>query len=205
MKRLLLIPALALAVLVATPAAGAETLHASFKGQFAEAQFSSVDPSGCVVTDVFIFAVDGTVKETGNPEVTSSAAISVFQFDRCTGMPLFDVTAFPTLAKDEFQIDNQLDTATLNATVEVFENISGTSIPIDVHISWTGNGPTFRTKDRFQSSQPGSKLKVRFDGVSRAATASGTVSDGMTNFTPQAAVFANMGSAKQGEMEIIRE
>lgn len=39
MKRLLLIPALALSVLVATPAAGAETLHASFKGQFAEAEF----------------------------------------------------------------------------------------------------------------------------------------------------------------------
>ena len=35
MKRLLLMPALALSVLVATPAAGAETLHASFKGQFA--------------------------------------------------------------------------------------------------------------------------------------------------------------------------
>lgn len=137
--------------------------------------------------------------------VTSSAAISIFQFDHCTGMPLFDVTAFPTLAEDEFQIDNQLDTATLNATVEVFENISGASIPIDVHISWTGIGPTFRTKDRFQSSQPGSKLKIRFDGVSRAATASGTVSDGTTNFTPEPAVFADMGSAKQGELEIIHE
>lgn len=74
MKRLLLMPALALSVLVATPAAGAETLHASFKGQFAEAEFSSLDPSGCVVTDVFIFAVDGRVKETGHPVVTSSAA-----------------------------------------------------------------------------------------------------------------------------------
>lgn len=103
MKRLLLIPALALSVLVATPAAGAETLHASFKGQFAEAEFSSLDPSGCVVTDVFIFAVDGRVKETGHPVVTSSAAISIFQFDHCTGMALFDVTAFPTLAEDEFR------------------------------------------------------------------------------------------------------
>jgi hypothetical protein len=40
-------------------------------------------------------------------------------------------------------------------------------------------------------------------GTFRDATASGTVSDGTTNFTPEPAVFADMGSVKQGEVDII--
>jgi hypothetical protein len=207
MKRLLLILALALSALVATPAsaAGAETLHFSFKGQTADAFFSSVDPSGCVFTEVGVFAVDGRVKETGHPAVSSEAFIFISQFDACTDTLLLAADGSATLAPGEFQIDQQLTTASLNTTIEVFDFVSGTSFPVDVSVSWTGVGATFRIKDHFQIKTPGFKVNSRFDGTFREATASGTVSDGTTNFTPEPAVFAELGSVKQGEVVIIHE
>lgn len=206
MKRLFLILALALTALAATSvsgAAGASTLHFSFKGQFAEAQFASLDPSGCVETFVFVDGVNGTVKETGHPAVSSMAFIVIDQFDACTGIETLFATGAATLAAGEFQIDKMLTTATLNATIEVFDEASGTSFPVDVSVGWTGVGATTTQKDHFQIHGPGFKVNSRSMGTFRDATASGTVSDGTTNFTPGSALFADMGSVKQGEVDII--
>jgi len=205
MKRLFLILALALTALAATSvsgAAGASTLHFSFKGQFAEAVFDSLDPSGCVETFVFVEGVNGTVKETGHPTVSSMAVITIDQFDFCTGTETLFAEGQATLAAGEFQI-KMLTTATLNATIEVFDFVSGASFPVDVSVSWTGVGATTTQKDHFQIKGPDFKVNSRFMGTFRDATASGTVSDGTTNFTPESAVFADMGSVKQGEVDII--
>src|SRR4026208_952705 len=127
MKRLFLIFALALTALAATSvsgAAGASTLHFSFKGQFAEADFDSVDPSGCVETFVFVEGVNGTVKETGHPAASSTAVIVIDQFDFCPSTATLFAVGETTLAAGEFQIDKMLTTATLNATIEVFDEVS---------------------------------------------------------------------------------
>jgi len=206
MKRLFLILALALTTLTATSvtgAAGASTLHFSFKGQFAEAAFDSLDASGCVETFVFVEGVNGTVKETGHPTVSSMAVITIDQFDFCTGIETLFAQGEATLAAGEFQIDKMLATATLNATIEVSDFVSGTSFPVDVSVGWTGVGATTTQKDHFQIKGPGFKVNSRFMGTFRDATASGTVSDGTTNFTPEPAFFADMGSVKQGEVDII--
>jgi hypothetical protein len=107
------------------------------------------------------------------------------------------------LAAGEFQIDKMLTTATLNATIEVFDEVSGTSFPVDISVSWAGFGASTTQKDHFQIHGPDFKVNSRFMGTFRDATASGTVSDGTTNFTPEPAVFADMGSVKQGEVDII--
>jgi hypothetical protein len=72
-------------------------------------------------------------------------------------------------------------------------------------VSWTGSGDIVSVKDHDHLKEPGFKLNARFTGTSRNATASGTVSDGTTNFTPQPAEFADMGSTKRGEVVIIHE
>lgn len=206
MKRLFLILALALTALTATSvsgAAGASTLHFSFKGQFAEAGFDSLDPSGCVDTFVYVEGVNGTVKETGQPTASSLAVVVIDQFDFCTSTETLFAVGEATLAAGEFQIDKMLTTATLNTTIEVFDEVSGTSFPVDIGVSWTGVGATTTQKDHFQIHGPDFKVNSRFMGTFRDATASGTVSDGTTNFTPESAVFADMGSVKQGEVDII--
>ena len=71
-------------------------------------------------------------------------------------------------------------------------------------MSWTGFGPTTTQKDHFQIKGPDFKVNSRFMGTFRDATAPGTISDGTTNFTPESAVLADMGSVKQGEVDIIQ-
>ena len=210
MKRPLLILALTLSALVAIPAPAAEAqttrVGFSFHGDMAEAGFSSVDASGCVVTDVFVFAIDGRIIGPGVGDVRSAVAIDIFQFDVCADRVVFAFSSIATLAADEFQITDRLKAATLNTTVEGVESVSGASINIDIHVTWTGEGAIFRQKDRFQTSErPGNKLMVFFDRVGRSATASGTVTFGTTNFTPEPALFANISSVKEGELEIIHE
>ncbi|MCM8748573.1 hypothetical protein NET02_05395 [Thermomicrobiaceae bacterium CFH 74404] len=207
-RRLLLALVLALglfgvlAALQPLRAAEAETHHFWFKSQFAEAFFSNLDETGCVVTDAFVAAVDGRSKEAGTPEVSSQAFLFISRFDQCTGTQLLAAEGFPILTEREFQIDHRLTTATLETTIEVFDYVSGTSFPVDVSVSWEGSGDRVRISDHFQVKAPGFKLNARFDGTFRTAQASGPISDGTTDFTPDPAVFANMSSVKQGELVV---
>jgi hypothetical protein len=205
--RLLAIVSLAfvlMALALPARAAPAETLHFSFQGQTADAFFSSTE--GCVVTDVGVFAVDGRVKTgPGRPAVESTASVFISQFDFCTQTQLLAADGFAVLAPGEFQIAADLTSATLTATIEVFDFVSGTSFPVDVNVSWSGSGDTFREKQHFHFTAPGFKANFRMDGTFREATAAGTVTDGTTNFTPEPAVFAQLGSVKQGEVVIIHE
>jgi len=209
MKRLVLAVALLLNMVVtALPAhaAGAQTRHFSLKGQFAAAVFHTVDSSGCIETFVTVIAEDGRIKQAGPPEATLRAMVDLFQFDRCSsGRLLLSAFGLTTLSPDQFHIDKQLNAATLNATVEVTDFLSRNTFPVDVSVSWTGSGDIVSVKAHDQLKEPGFKLNARFTGTRRNATASGTVSDGTTNFTPQPAVSAEMGSTKRGEVVIIHE
>jgi hypothetical protein len=196
---------LVLALALPAGAAPAETLHFSFKGRLAEAFFSSTDASGCVLTEVYVAADDGRVKiDPGGAEAESAAVIFISQFDTCTGTQLGAAEGTALLAPGAFQIDKELTAATLSATIEVFDSVSDTSFPVQVNVSWTGVGDTTREKQRSHLTAPGFKSIIRVDGTSREATASGTVTDGTTNFTPGPAVFAELHSSKLGSVDIIR-
>jgi hypothetical protein len=192
------------ALAVPARAAGAETLHLSFDGLTAQANFSSRDPSGCFLTHVFVFANDGHFRTgTGRLEKAATATVAVSQSDECTQTDLLLADGFAVLAPGQFQIDNKFTAATLTATIEVFDFLSGASFRVNVNVSWTGAGETFSVKQRIHETFPGFKVFKRFDGTGRAAAASGTVSDGTTNFTPEPALNADLGSIRQGELDII--
>jgi hypothetical protein len=209
--RLLLVVSLALALMaLAVPAraAGTETQHFSLDGLFADAFFSSTDPSGCVSTVVDLLANDGRSRiGSGQPTVGARAIIIVAQFDNCTQTLLLAADGSAVLGPGELQIDNKLTTATLTATVEVFDVVSGASFPVDVNVSWTGVGGTTSTRTHTRQTLPGFKVNERFESTFREAIASGTVSDGTTNFTPQPAPpgDAHLASVKQGEVDITRQ
>jgi hypothetical protein len=207
--RLLLVVSLAVvltALAVPARAAGAETLHLSFDGLTAEATFASTDPSGCVRTEAFVFTDDGHFRTgPGQLEKGSTATVAVSKFDVCTDTILLAADGFAVLAPGQFQIDNKLTTASLTATIEVFDFVSGTFFPVSINVSWTGVGETISVKDRRHETFPGFKVLKRFDGTSRQAAAAGTVSDGTTNFTPEPATNATLGSIRRGELDIIHQ
>jgi hypothetical protein len=159
-----------------------------------------------VSTSASVTADDGHFRTgTGPLEKASTATIAVSQFDDCTQTLLVLGEGFAVLAPGQFQIDSQLTTASLTATIEIADAVSGASIPLDLSVHWTGVGDTFSSKDRFHQTFPGIKIVKRFDGTGRLAAASGTVSDGTTNFTPEPASFAQLSSLKRGELDISHE
>ena len=150
-----------------------------------------------------VFAVAGRVKDgPGQPAADFFAEVFIDQFDFCTETGLISAFGTTTLSAGEFQIDKKITSATLNTTIEVEDFLSGTSFPVDVNVSWTGTGDPFREKDHSQIKTPTFKLNSHFDGTFRDAEASGTVSDGTTNFTPEPPFIAEMGSVKEGELAI---
>ena len=196
---------MALSLSVTPAAAKTETFHFSFKGQFAEAFFSTFDETGCVETFVYVAGQEGKVKQDGKPAADSTVVVNILQFNHCTGEYLLDAFGFDTLAPDDFVIDKKINQATLATTVLVGDFVSGASFPVDIHVSWTGVGETSTVKDREKVNEPGFKLNYRFMGTFRQAEASGTIIGMGMNFTPEPAFSADMGNVSSGEVLIIKD
>lgn len=186
------------------PAWATSGVHFRFTGQFAEASLYGSDESTCVVTEVYLAAVDGRIKQAREPEAASEAFVFISQFDGCREELLLSAIGFARLTEPEFTIDRRLGRAKLEATIQVEDSVSGTSFPVMVNLSWLGTSDPDRVKDRLQVRTPGWRLKVRYDGTFRLGQASGVIANGDTNFAAGEAVFANLGSVGQGEVIVAR-
>jgi hypothetical protein len=175
----------------------------NFRGLTAVAEFSNTDGSGCVFTDAFIFASNGRLHDPPGPGTPSPVAeVNIFQYDSCSGTQLLAAFGSSSLTADSLQVDKKLTSATLNATVQVFDYISGNTFNEDIALNWTSTGDPVSEKDHFQFRAPGYIANYRFSGTSRPAQASGSVSDGVTNFSPGPSYYAEIDSVKSGSVTI---
>ena len=184
-----------------------------FKGQSADAFFSSTDQSGCIVTDVFVFASDDASVSHDPPGPPNSfsgsgAFIGISKFDYCTYTQLVAADCFTPapLADQDFQvIGKKLDSAELNATLECFGFDFVSNLPLDFNVDanlvWTGTGNPIRQSSNFHFRTPGFIINERSSGTFSPADVSGSVSDESTNFTPNPG-FGNIMSVKSGTATI---
>jgi hypothetical protein len=182
-------------------AAPGQTFHFRFTGLTANAFFDSFQ--GCVETSVSVQAFTNRLKVVGGrPETTPSAFVSVFQFDNCSFTVLLSAFGFADLPAGAFHIKQNLASATLNTSLDVFDSVSSTTFPVDVSVSWTGSGGL--TVSRFHSifRTPGFRENFISTGASRAATASGSVTALGTDFTASPTLSADLELAKQGDLQV---
>jgi hypothetical protein len=169
----------------------------------AEAYFTSVDPSGCIVTDVGVFVRDENFQNPpGSGSPSSWVFLSISQYDYCRNTQLLYADGFTSLAEADFQTTRRLDWATLNTTVTVYNYTSDEFFDVYVDLTWTGSGPLSRQNSHFHSHSPGCNINSHFSGTFRFAEASGTVSDGTTNFAAEGSDFAQIFSAKSGDVYV---
>ena len=179
--KLLMVLVLALTTFMQHSSASAASTF-KFRDEGAFAFFSSVD--GCILTDVSIFASDSNSQTPPGPGSPSSGTgLFISQYNLCTGEQLLGAEGFAPLADPDFQISGRFESATLSATVSVFDYVSGNTFDVFVDLTWTGVGSLSREGFKFRSHLPGCKVHTRFRGTFRSAEVSGTVSDGTTNFT----------------------
>lgn len=199
--KLLVVLALALAVFGQYETASAGGMF-RFRGQVADASFTSFDPSGCIQTDVGVFPSEGVSGSPPGPGGSGSGVgMFISVFDHCNGTQLLAADGFTELPDPEFQVFGQLESATLNATVPLFDFVSGTEFSVSVVLIWTGNGPLTRESGSFRSHSPGCSFHSRFRGTFRPAYISGSVWDGVTNFTPDPG-WGRIGNVSNADLTI---
>jgi hypothetical protein len=128
--------------------------------------------------------------------------VTIFQFDNCTGATLLAAFGQATLTDQAFQVNRELTSATLNATLQVTDVVAGSTSNVDVDLTWTGTGQLTRESDRFHLRAPGSIFQSRLNGTFRGAQASGSVSLGGVNLATQLSIFAQIASVKSGSVTI---
>jgi hypothetical protein len=180
--------------------AGGGTTNGHFKDLGAGAYFRSADPSGCIVTEVFIFATQHYFQSPPGRGITEPfVSLDIFQNDVCAGTQLFQASGGTTTNID-LQVDRQLNWATLSAVVPVFETFSDSLLDIYVDLAWTAVSPRTNQNDHQHIVSPGCHMMFRSNGIFRSAQASGSVSDGVTNYTPETVVVADIFSTKRGNL-----
>jgi hypothetical protein len=194
--------ALVLAGLTLPTPAWAAAESSNFRGSSAIADFSSTDPSGCILTSAFVFGTDGRLHEPPGPPVTSpTVQVNLFQFDSCTGTTLVFAYGLVTIPDEAFQIDQQLTSATLNATVQATDLNTGSTLNVDIDVTWTGTGELTRQSIHSHFHAPGFISHTRFNGTFREAQASGSISFAGTSLAGQS-TSALIGSTKSGSVVI---
>jgi hypothetical protein len=182
-------------------ARAASHLRFQIRDRAANASFSSVDPSGCVETFVFVFGSDETVKENrGKPAAGPLAVVRLSQYDFCNNT----VGEFFGFAEDvTFEVSRKLDHAHLKATVPGFVDETGAEAPAVVDLTWTGIGELFSETGRSRVKFPGSMLTQWFKGTFRPAEVSGSVTVGKQNLAT-GPVDALIIRATQGSFEVVQ-
>ena len=177
-------------------AASGTTFVFRFHGMAAQADFDSLSPDGCI--DTFVF-VDGS-QNTVNEQTFSRADVFIGRFDLCTNTQL--LAAFGSTGSPTFQIDKKLLSASLSATISVFDSVSGNTFNVSVSVAWTSTSAIAHEIQTFHFHTKAFTENAHFNADFRDANASGTISDGTTNFTPSPSVFAQTMSAKEVDVTI---
>jgi hypothetical protein len=188
---LLFLVALAFSTSASTArAAPATVVKFKFSGPSVVAFFDNV--VGCVETTVNL---DGFT--TNN---SSGADVFIGKFDNCTQTVLLQASG--STSSPTFQVSKTLSSASLSATIPVFDEVSGKMFNVAVSQTWTATGPLSIESSTFHIHTQGFTTNSHFIGKFRNATASGTVSDGTTNFTPSPSQFAQIATFTSAEVDI---
>jgi hypothetical protein len=172
-----------------------------FKGYSAAAFFSDTDPSGCIVTGGSVFVFENiSHSPPGQGSYSAYVLIDLFQQDICTDTSLMSASNIAPAEITEFNVAGNLETATVVATVPMFDYVSNTAFDLTVDLTWTGTSPLGHQSTQYKVNFEGCHTNLKNNSAFRYAEASGTVSDGTTNFTPSPSEQGSIFLAKGGEI-----
>jgi hypothetical protein len=200
MRRPVLSAVTPLLVLAAMPAAAAAADSSSLRadGFEATAAWRSTSPDRCTVGDTFINLA--TTAEAGS-------RLWIFQstIDKCHSAITRrlatpdDGVGLPVAA---FQADRFITAATLDAVVPVTDTVTGAAHTLSVHLAWVGRGDLSRSNDGSRFHDASCTIGYHGNGTTRAASASGTVSDGAAEYAGSISPEASLSTVKEGSVEV---
>jgi hypothetical protein len=200
--KLLAVFALLLTTFLQHSAASATEVE-KFTFQGVGAVFASTQ--GCILTNVNVQAYEAVNQFPPENKITTRIVyLLIDQFDTCTNTQLLYAEGNAPVAKKDFRLAGNLDSATLKTTVTLVDSQFGATFDVFVNLTWTAVGPITRSGNNTnnQNHSPECKIHARYKDTYRPAEASGTVSDGTTNFTPEPSLAADFFTVKAGSQFI---
>jgi hypothetical protein len=186
---------------VATANATTTTTHVRDKGVFAVFE----DTQGDIRTLVTVNSTTQRVVESGpgGPVVTPLTQVTIFQENTATGDVLLNASGNTT--EQALNISNDLQSATLQATVPLQDQVSGTVFPTTLDLTFTSTGEPVTIHSVFRFSEPGFRFTSVFKGTQQAAVATGSVIGLGMNFTPNASTDAQIQENQAGSFVTIQQ
>lgn len=156
--------------------ASAEVLRSKLHGAYA--LFRSTSADGCIQTTVTV--------ELGQESIQY---IEIYRVDTCLGETIFEGYGSQVLSKSEVKYSGNLKSARLMTTISVYDVVSGGSVDLMINLTWKGTGEilVFQNHNVYEP-WPGCKVTVQSREEYRDAQVTGTISDGITNFTPEPSI-----------------
>src|SRR5205085_5966419 len=161
-------------VLIARTASAQTVNNLTFNVQSAEAEFAHVDSTGCILTEIQVVASGQITKQTGQQKTNSpSCSVALIRFNLCTGTTL--IFAQGITATQNFTIDNQLNTASVTATVPMNNGFDGVNFNLSVNLNWQATDALQKNKTKDNNLNGDPKVKITFRGDLRDAVANGNI------------------------------
>ncbi|MBW4575315.1 MAG: hypothetical protein KME08_08525 [Aphanothece sp. CMT-3BRIN-NPC111] len=193
-----------LAVLsLSLPAMAATSYKYQVKGQSANAGFYQYDE--CNSNSVYVYAGDNVTRNApGAPTSQKYAEIYYSNYNFCTGVGSYSYGS----SSDATFTTNQLNSANLKGTFTVNEYLpdgsSGTTKTVNVDLTWTGTGDTYRGNSHSHFQGSGYISNSRYIGAYRDSQVSGSVTADGKNLIANLSSYGSLSTSNSGSLEIIK-
>lgn len=162
--------------------ANAEAHQYRASGPGASANFYD-STSGCITTSVGLSVAGGRFTEEGpGPSPAAYLGLFIVEYDLCTGeegpVLISERSALVPIPVESFQAQGGvggLRSASLQVTVDAYNEFTGHVDPVTIDLTWTGVGPVTRGHHNENVSYPHIRQISTFLGTQRDATATGSV------------------------------
>lgn len=181
----------------------------TFKSNSAFVDFGTVSSDGCTFIDASVSPFQ-SLSRPGSTD-TSSVLVSISKYNGCTGMQTemasnIDPTTFTPDFTGSMQFGGNLSSATVTGSAPMYDYLTGALLfTTTINVVWQGYGPSTHNIDSEHSHGPGFVFSTHFNGTSRSAEASGTVTDETgTNLVATPTIFADLDNASGGTLQMFK-
>ncbi len=182
----------------------APTPACTFSGHNGWAQVQS--NSGCVFTDIGVFASDNFSRTGANTTQGSYLSVEIFTYNNCTGYYISSGWGDDAAGTVQFSATANSLTARDNIEVQTYSP-DGTSstATYTVDLTWKYIGSPIRSESDYHYQAPTFVTSVHYTGTGGNAIVSGTLSDGTTNFAATPSTDAEWLNADSGTFVTIQK
>jgi hypothetical protein len=158
----------------------ADTLSQTHRSTYhvAAAQFWSSE--GCLASGVDVYVDQTSYRASpSGPQRATHVGVWAFVADTCGASrrdTILSTAGWREITATDFRLTGSLGSARLSNSLELYDWMSDTSLPVDVDIVWTGVGYAWTTKDRHHDEWGDTKYRWRSRGTGRTAEATGSIS-----------------------------